>query len=254
MKCLLSGNNNFIKIFSVKKVGIYMRTEKRKNHSPIKRNINYFINKNTGTVQINPKIDVKLLYKKSHGSGTIGNTWFLHHKKFYNLVKKYLKGNILEIGGGDNSMLNQNIKFNKINNFFSLGKNINLKKKNKKIHIINSLFTKKLLHKKNIRNLDLVIHSHLFEHLYKPNNFLQVLHKNMTTNSYQVFSMPNMYQMLKSGMANAVFFEHPFYYDEKATKLLLSRNGFKIIRKTYFGKRHSVMYVTKKINRFNKIR
>ena len=107
MKCLLSGNNNFIKIFSVKKVGIYMRTEKRKNHSPIKRNINYFINKNTGTVQINPKIDVKLLYKKSHGSGTIGNTWFLHHKKFYNLVKKYLKGNILEIGGGDNSMLNQ---------------------------------------------------------------------------------------------------------------------------------------------------
>lgn len=76
--------------------------------------------------------------------------------------------------------------------------------------IINSLFTKKLLEKKGIKNLDLIIHFHLFE--------------------------------------------HPFYYDEKATKLLLNRNGFKIIKKTYFGKKHSVMYVTKKIKIFKEIR
>lgn len=57
-----------------------------------------------------------------------------------------------------------------------------------------------------------------------------------------------MEKMIKSGMPNAVFFEHPYYYDQNIIRILLERNGFKTLKKFYFGKRHSIIYITKKIN------
>ena len=50
-------------------------------------------------------------------------------------------------------------------------------------------------------------------------------------------------------MPNAVFFEHPYYYDEKIIDLFLKRNGFKIKKKIYFGKQHSIFFITQKINK-----
>lgn len=52
--------------------------------------------------------------------------------------------------------------------------------------------------------------------------------------------------MIKKGMANAINFEHPYYYDENLIEVLLLNNGFKIIKKIYFGKCHSIMYLTQK--------
>ena len=57
--------------------------------------------------------------------------------------------------------------------------------------------------------------------------------------------MPNMRPMIKKGYANAMNFEHPFYYDEKLVDCLLHKNNFKIIKKVFFKEDHSIMYVTK---------
>ena len=51
--------------------------------------------------------------------------------------------------------------------------------------------------------------------------------------------------MIQKGYANAMNFEHPFYYDEKLVDCLLFRNNFEIIKKQLFKKDHSIMYVTK---------
>ena len=64
-----------------------------------------------------------------------------------------------------------------------------------------------------------------------------------------IFSIPNMYRLVKAGMPNAVFFEHPYYYDEKITEILLKRNGFKIKKKFYFGKQHSIFFITQKVDK-----
>ena len=57
--------------------------------------------------------------------------------------------------------------------------------------------------------------------------------------------MPNMKPMIQKGYANAMNFEHPFYYDEKLVDCLLIKNNFKILKKQLFKKDHSIMYVTK---------
>ena len=92
-------------------------------------NLNWWINKKSGNIQIYPKVSLDKLYFKSHGSGTIGQTWKDHHDLFFKLVNKYLKGNICEIGGGNNSILNKINNFSKIKNFYCFDKNLKLKKK-----------------------------------------------------------------------------------------------------------------------------
>ena len=46
--------------------------------------------------------------------------------------------------------------------------------------------------------------------------------------------MPNMKVMIEKGYANAMNFEHPYYYDENLVDNLLYKNNFKIIKKKIF--------------------
>ena len=109
MKCIISFSKKFSKIFSFPKIGVLMRVENKKSHKAIKKNINFYINKETGTVQIYPKVNPKILYNKGHGSGTTGRTWRKHHDEFFYQCRPYLSGKVLEIGGGENSIaINKN--------------------------------------------------------------------------------------------------------------------------------------------------
>ena len=247
MKCIISFSKKFSKIFSFPKIGVLMRVENKKSHKAIKKNINFYINKETGTVQIYPKVNPKILYNKGHGSGTTGRTWRKHHDEFFYQCRPYLSGKVLEIGGGENSIaINKKLNFKKINFFYSIGKNLNINSKNKKIIKINKFFSKKIFQENKFNEIDLVLHSHLFEHVFNPDDFLNTIYKSMKLGGYHIFSVPNMYKLIKAGMPNAVFFEHPYYYDEKIIEILLKRNGFRIKKKFYFGKQHSIFFVTQK--------
>ena len=87
-------------------------------------------------------------------------------------------------------------------------------------------FLKKLFKEKIKTKINVVIHSHFFEHVYDPNRFLKDIYSTLDVDGYQCFSVPNMSEMLKLGQANAVNFEHPYYYDNDLIKVMLESNGF----------------------------
>ena len=81
MKCAISGSKNFKKIFKLSKFPIFKGTQN--NYKKIYReNLVFYINQDSGSVQINPKIKLSKLYQYSHGSGTVGQVWQNHHKFF----------------------------------------------------------------------------------------------------------------------------------------------------------------------------
>ncbi len=247
--CPISYSKKFQKIFSIKKFPIFMGASKSSDNYEYE-NLNWWINKKSGNIQIYPKVSLKKLYFKSHGSGTVGKTWNDHHELFFQLANKYLKGNICEIGGGNNSILNKIKNFSKIKKFYSFDRNLHLKKSNKKVIKIKKFFDKNFFKLNKNHKVDLVLHSHTFEHLYNPSQFLKDVSSILSKNGKHVFTMPNMKPMIKKGYANAMNFEHPFYYDEKLVDSLLLKNNFEIIRKQLFKKDHSIMYVTK-LNSFS---
>jgi len=241
--CPISYSENFKKIFSINKFPIFMGAVKNNKNYEF-QNLNWWINKNSGNVQIYPKVSLEKLYHRSHGSGTTGKVWSDHHELFFKIVKPYLKGNVCEIGGGNNSILKKIDDFSKLKNFYSFDKNIKLKKKNSKIKKISKFFYKDYFKSKKNSSIDLIIHSHTFEHLYDPNKFLVDVKSVLSTNGKHIFTMPNMQPMIKRGYANAMNFEHPYYCDEKLVDVLLCNNDFKIIKKIFFKEDHSIMYVT----------
>ena len=229
--CPITYSRKFRKIKTIKDFPIYMGVSKYKNFKF--SNLNWWINTDSGNIQIYPKIDLQSLYFKSHGSGTIGKTWEDHHEQFFLILKKYLVGNICEIGGGSNSVLKKIKNFSNIKSFYCFDKNLSFKKNNSKIKTIHSFFDEKKLNKIRNPKFDLILHSHTFEHLYNPEKFLKLIKHSMTKKGMHIFSIPNMHQMVKKGYANAMNFEHPFYFDEKLIDHLLKKNGFKILKKIF---------------------
>ena len=127
MFCPITYSQRFKKIYSIKKFPIFMGVSKKNNIHRFE-DLNWWINLKSGNVQIHPKVSLDKLYFKSHWSGTVGKTWKDHHEILFKLVKKYLKGNICEIGGGQNSILNKIKDLSKVKNFYCFDKNLKLKK------------------------------------------------------------------------------------------------------------------------------
>tara|TARA_B100001175_G_scaffold132422_1_gene112557 strand:+ start:6857 stop:8002 length:1146 start_codon:yes stop_codon:yes gene_type:complete len=245
--CPITNSRKFSNIFSVKKFPIYMGVVEKK-YKPEFKNLNFKINKKSGTVQIYPRVPLKKLYFKPHGSGKIGKVWSDHHKEFFYFTKKYLKNKILEIGGGHNSISNMfdNLKNNNDIDLISFDPN-GKKLKNLNHKLIKDFFNLRNIKKYKIKSdINLIIHSHLIEHIYSPRQFLLKINSLLSKNGHHVFSVPNLKNMIQNGYANAMNFEHPFFLDEKMLDFLLNQNGFKVIKKKYFKSSHSIFYLTKK--------
>ncbi len=244
LKCPISNSKKFKKIFSLKKFPIYMGVEKKKHKSELK-DMNYYVNKDTGTVQIYPRVPLKKLYYKSHGSGKIGKTWQKHHLSFFNFFKNNLKGQIVEVGGGHNSLTDnfKNFKISKNCKIISFEPNPSKKKFNNH-KIIKNFFDNKSVNSSKMNNCDLVVHSHLFEHIYNPLGFLKLVKKILKKNGYHIFSVPNIKKMILNKQCNAMNFEHPYFLEEDLVDELLRSLNFKILKKFYY-KDHSIFYKTK---------
>lgn len=222
----------------------------KKNSKIEKIDMNFYINKKTGSVQIFPRVSLAKLYFKSHGSGKVGTLWAKHHKSFVDFINYKSNTNILEIGGGHNSisLSNKRKKNVKVISF-----DPNRDKAYNNESVINDFFSEASLKKYNLENkFDLAVHSHLFEHIYNPDEFLLSIHKSLKKDGLHIFTVPNMDRMIKENIASTMNFEHPFFLNEKTIKILLGKIGFKILKKYYYGKYHSIFFKTIKIEKKNK--
>lgn len=251
LTCPLTYNKSFKKIFSIKSFPIYMGTIPKKNKTTSK-NMNFYINKISGSVQIFPRVNLRNLYFKSHGSGKVGTIWQKHHKDFFNFLKIKNKNKILEIGGGHNSISLKPSKkiFFSVTSFDPNGKKISNGNKFYNEFFSNQSILKYKLYKK----FDVVVHSHLFEHIYEPENFLNSIHSSLKDNGLHFFAVPNMEPMIKKGIASAMNFEHPFFLNEYTIRVLLKKTGFKILERKYYGKYHSIFFKTAKVSKIDNVK
>jgi hypothetical protein len=204
----------------------------------------YSICKDTGMIQIRNYPTLEDMYPFQHNF-SYGDLWKNLFIKFTDTLNKILSGekniNIIEIGGGEcklaNNLLKTNDKINSYKIFEKNSKNINL---NNKIEIIDEYFDK---HSKFPNNINVVIHSHLFEHVWNPVEFVETIKNNLNFNSYHCFIIPNILKSFSNKYTNAINFEHNFFIIEEYVDIILNNNGFSILKKEYYND-HSIMYFT----------
>ena len=193
-------------------------------------------------VQLGSLIPLDILYSKPHNAA-IGKMWDKHHYEFYQFIKRYAKGTIVEIGGG-------NLK---------LARHLEKEKSVEQIIIHDYNFyqddvSNKIIFKSPSKSLntqqvsaDMIVHSHLIEHLYEPVDDVIEMASSLPIGAHMAIAMPLIDVMIEDKFTNAMNFEHTYMLTYDMAERILNRAGLNIVDKKYFS-RHVAFIVAEKTN------
>jgi len=196
------------------------------------------------TIQLDEMIPLHILYSDSHNITSVGNVWKNYFSLFLQKLQPLIKDrNVFEIGCPSGKIAVNASGFNK---YFIVdpNKNDSIDFSEKNITFIQAFFDKDFVCDDTV---DVIVHSHLFEHIYEPNVFLQKCYEVLQDDGDMFFGVPNMSNIIesKSWPFLGVFFEHTIFLNEENIVFLLEKNGFQMVETIYYDK-HSVMYHCKK--------
>jgi 2-polyprenyl-3-methyl-5-hydroxy-6-metoxy-1,4-benzoquinol methylase len=247
-KCLVS-KSKLQNLFTFKNFPVFMGVTDENIKKDIYADMKWVISKKSGFIQLKKLIPLEILYKTNHSSGLVGNIWRDHHKQFAKLLSTINPKSVLEIGGQHGILFKEFSKLNSKIKWMMIEPAPEKKLKSNNLTIIKNFFEKTDLKK---LKYDVIVHSHVFEHIYNPEIFLKKINTNLSNGKYHIFSIPNMQEMLKRKYTNCLDFEHSFFMTEPYVEYFLKKNKLKIIKKKYFKKDHSIFYITKKENETEK--
>lgn len=248
-KCVINNEKDLEHLYSFNNFPVFMGCVSDRNlKNDILLDMNFFISKTTGIVQLNPLVPLDILYQDSHGSGSIGESWKRHHESFANFILQFNVKNIFEIGGGHGILAQKYI--NKKNNalWTILDANPSLGYEHQQIKFQKGIFTNEM---KIDNNIDAIVHSHLFEHIYEPQEFIEKLYDSLQIGAYTIFSIPYLEQQIKENITYCLGFEHTIFLNEKFIEYLLEYNGFNVIEKKIYEFNHSIFYCAQKVENKN---
>ena len=199
--------------------------------------------RDTGIIQLRGLIPLEILYLNQHNEG-LGKIWQGHYVEFAKFIKKYNdKKNILEIGGAHDWIANNYMGICPDANWTIIEPNPqNIS--NTKVNLIKGWFDGKFTYNKPV---DTIIHSHVFEHVYNPFEFIKHISLFLKCGDKHIFSFPNMLPMLEKKYTSCLNFEHSVFLTEEIADYIIQKAGFKILGKQYYKDAHSIFYATEKL-------
>lgn len=247
-KDVIYGVKDLKTIYTFKKFPVFMGTTRDHHRRDKFYRMRWQISKRSGMLQLNPLLPLKILYPETHNSGCVGKLWEKHHSEFAKFIKKFKPKKVLEIGACHGILFEKFKKLQKKINWTIIEPNPQIQK-GLDVKIIKSFFDK---YTKISKDTDTFVHSHVIEHIYDLHEFMSNLNDKVSLNNYMIFSVPNLEIMLKKKYTNCVNFEHTIFLTQPFIKYFLDYYNFKIIKKKFFQKDHSIFYACKKIVRKDK--
>ena len=203
---------------------------------------------NCNTIQLDKLIPLDILYSDSHNYTSCGKVWENYFKLFISKIKDTVKDkNILEIGCPSGKLANNLTSYNK---WFIIEPNKNFDVKfNENVIFIEKFFDSNFTMDTNI---NVIIHSHLFEHIYLPNDFLKKCNDTLKDDGEMIFGVPNMSYFAESNITPflGVFFEHTIFLNKENISYMLNNNNFEIVEIIDY-ENHSTIYHCKKSKKIN---
>ena len=234
---ILFGDANTEHLYTFKDFPVFMGCVEHPKEEDLLADSIWEISPVSGLIQLKKLIPLDVLYGQSHGSGDIGKIWNDHHKSFAAFISKYKPKSVLEIGGGHGRLAKLYEDYEKIP--WTIIEPNPSPEPESNAKWINGFFDKNFV---SDENYDCYVHSHLFEHLYDPCEFMNDLSNIMNNNDMLIFTLPNMQEMLQRNYTNCLNFEHTYFITEPYIEYLMAKYGFKIIEKEYFMDDHSIFY------------
>jgi hypothetical protein len=218
-RCVVCNNNILELIFTDKNASISIGSSIDPIESDIHKDLDYVICSSCGCVQLSTLIDVNILYKYSHNNTYNTPTWSHHHTDFFNfIVENTNSSSFLEIGGHSGILSQKIMKRNPSSDYTIL----DLCDKNPNID--NVIFKSGNCENYNYISNSTILMSHVFEHLYNPNSFIERV---ATVKVPEIFlSIPNMEISLENSSISFIHIEHTFYLTIEMILYMFSKYGY----------------------------
>ncbi len=241
LNCTICNNTNLQLIHRQENYPICISSSSQPSENDRFETLEYVGCEKCGCVQLKNLIDPQLLYAFSHNNTYETPTWRQHHDEFSQFILMNTEeASLVEIGGASGY----------------LGELLHKKSKELKYTIID-LANKPELKVRidyiqaNCEDYDFtqipsstpIILSHVFEHLYNPQKFLENLKKAKTETLF--ISIPNMEICLSKKFLSFLHVEHTYYCSTEHIVAMLASAGFQC-SKQYLFKEHSIFFEFKR--------
>jgi 2-polyprenyl-3-methyl-5-hydroxy-6-metoxy-1,4-benzoquinol methylase len=239
--CVFSDAHDLEHLYTFNKFPVFMGVCDQEPKDDLFADMAWFISRSSGSIQLNPLLPLEIVYPEQHEAGAVGGIWMEHHKRFAQFIAALEAKNIFEIGAGhgilckETQLLISGIQWAIVEPNTKYLQNVNAQ-------VIQGYFTE---HFSYDGAFDAVVHSHVFEHMYYPSEFIAHISQFVQNDTYHIFSIPNMQSQLEKLFTNCLNYEHTVLLSEPFVDYLLAKYGFVIIKKEYFGG-HSIFYATVK--------
>lgn len=203
--------------------------------------MNCKISAGTGMIQIDPLPSESIVYQAGHGSGATGAAWAEHHAALADFIGKRKPESIFEIGGGHGVLSRCYFERDPSVEWTILEPNP-ISMPGGRVKIQKGFFTEST---QIPESADVIVHSHLLEHLHAPADFFRKLGR-LRKGVWTCFSVPALARQLEQCYTNVLNFEHTYYCTEPYIEWWLQGAGFELVEKNYFRGDHSIFYAARK--------
>ena len=147
----------------------------------------------------------------NHNINVIGNIWEQHYIKFSEFIKDTIKNKtILEISDPSAKIAKLSQEFKKWYIIEPNSEKIDLPN----VEFINNFFDESF---NTLNNIDVIVHSHLLEHIHNPMSFFNKCNEVLTKDGVMLISIPDMdYILSKNYLPNNILhFEHTYFLNSE---------------------------------------
>merc|ERR1712070_169350 len=244
--CVLSGADDLEVLCSLPDFPVSMYcVEPGIEDTEWKMDMTWFISKSTGCIRLSQLVDPHVLYAEQHESGGIGGVWLRHHQQFCEFIESFNIRTVLEIGGGHGHLAKMFVEKVQNSTWMMVEPNmpdwLTSGEAPKQIRAIEGWFDENFLLPEDApTDLDAIVHSHTFEHMYDYHGFLAAVRAHAP--KYHIFSVPYQEAWMRNGWQNCIMFEHPQLLTPVSIEYLMQCHGFVLESKNIFENAHSLFY------------
>ena len=239
--CAIFHTCDFEDLHSLKNFPVFMGCTSKPENQDLKADMSWVISHRSGLIQLKSLLPLDILYPESHGAGCVGGLWNQHHKAFAKFLSQFELSSVFEIGGSHGILANEYQAFTDIP--WTILEPNPSPIAGVKARFIKGFFDHRFQYPEPF---SAVVHSHVFEHIYQPDEFMKHLSGFMDDGKYLIFSIPHMQVMLERKYTNCINFEHTIFLTEPYVEYLLVKHGFNLAQKEYFKDDHSIFYAARR--------
>ena len=202
--------------------------------------MNWIVDEASGLIRIEERVPPESLYAHQTTRSATGQTWRDHHSLFATYISNRAPSSVLEIGGAHGYLAK--VYCDQFPVPWVIVEPSPAPVEECPAVFIADFFGPQTI----VQPEDLLVHSHLLEHMHNPGEFLSLVRKMMVEGQEMVFSIPHLELWVRRRYSNALNFEHSVFLTLPHVRAMLGAAGLSILDETPVLDGHSVFFHVRK--------